>query len=90
MARYIDADVARARLMTLAEEASIEGTDFLYYRDVIEAFDDVETADVAPVVHAHWVIKDTGLPICSHCEGACVYKADYCPNCGAKMDEEVK
>ena len=45
MSRYIDANVARARLMSLAEEASIEGTDFLYYRDVIEAFDDVETAN---------------------------------------------
>lgn len=57
------------------------------------------TEDVAPVVHAHWI--DDGYYAdfhphkvyrCSNCDWS---KLDvelpeekYCPNCGAKMDEE--
>ena len=68
--------------------------------------DDIEklpAADVAPVVHAHYVGDSDGYadgyPVydiwtCSHCG----YRFDgwddeptynYCPNCGAKMDETV-
>ena len=52
----------------------------------------VSAADVAPVVHGHWengcqcsVCGDRHGPYNSH------HKAyyNYCPNCGAKMDEEV-
>lgn len=55
-------------------------------------------ADVAPVVHGHWVDECK----CSACgemsyeeaksdetDPNCYYVlSDYCPNCGAKMDEE--
>ena len=48
----------------------------------------VESADVAPVVHAHW--RDTGSgQECSACKEI-QYGYDngrhYCANCGAKMD----
>lgn len=77
---------------------------------VDDMIDDVEyypAADVAPVVHAHW-IKEYTLGwydgeqnyklICPACNysyldnhlGAIAPKHfNYCPNCGAKMDEEV-
>lgn len=60
---------------------------------------DIPSADVAPVRHAHWVLlapiyNSDGLPTfpvkCSRKEcGEIEWKrTDYCPNCGAKMDLE--
>lgn len=54
----------------------------------------VRTADVAPVVHAEWVVCGDGdnVPwMCSHCGKTTAHKykvmyGGYCPNCGAKMD----
>ena len=69
-----------------------------------EAIDLAPTVDAAPVVHGHWIADTveafcplTGNPYpldvlqCSACGGYCdVSEArNYCPNCGAKMDEEV-
>lgn len=73
------------------------------FADMIEH---AETIDVAPVVHAHWIPecpnKRTGKAYrhtCSRC-GRTVYDErqvsidelgyTFCPNCGAKMDEEDK
>ena len=55
------------------------------------------SADVAPVRHGRWFIKD-GIIDCSVCNNsgwsATPYESlvrhfNYCPNCGARMDEEV-
>ena len=50
-------------------------------------------ADVAPVVHGHWVEKEKytfGIMYdCSLCENRILdngHPWNYCPNCGAKMD----
>lgn len=51
-------------------------------------------ADVAPVVHAEWVVCGDGdnVPwMCSHCGKTTAHKykviyGKYCPHCGAKMD----
>ncbi len=53
----------------------------------------VET-DVAPVIHAHWVQGayldgDEMQCDCSHCNMPNNGKKNFCPNCGAIMDEEV-
>ena len=52
-------------------------------------------ADVAPVVHGEWELKHIGAGHyweCSVCHtNPCIYvtkDTQYCPNCGAKMDEE--
>lgn len=55
-----------------------------------------EGVDAVPVVHGHWEMNN-GKLICSKCKipsamsrqfvGA-QYKSRYCPNCGAKMDEQ--
>lgn len=50
-------------------------------------------ADVAPVVHGRWIYdKKAQRPYCSVCKGyfygATNSPMSYCPNCGAKMDED--
>ena len=50
-----------------------------------------DSVEVEPVVHAHWVESDDGItPVCSRCHRthSCFKRnPDYCPNCGARMDE---
>ena len=61
-------------------------------------------ADVAPVRHGRWIMKKTSAgvsyTVCSYCNTSVKYNdeygtvimnlkgANYCPNCGAKMDGE--
>ncbi len=52
----------------------------------------VPAADVAPVRHGHWRrFADCGVTQCSVCDYSVEEYIEfrYCPNCGAKMDEEV-
>ena len=47
-------------------------------------------ADVAPVVHARWIeYQVPHIMCCSECDWGTDVQDDfnYCPNCGAKMDE---
>lgn len=56
-------------------------------------------ADVAPVVHGHWIMEANGGTKCSVCRWKPIQKSrdryvfadmlhvPYCPMCGAKMDE---
>ena len=80
-----------------------------YTKQVIDIFIDwfmsiaesTESADVAPVIHAHWDefsdYTGTHYAECSRCgllwwieEGTAEEnEMFYCPKCGAKMDEEV-
>lgn len=55
--------------------------------------EDATTADVAPVRHGRWAETVTDGFLFVSCS-ACGFKTgridyNYCPNCGAKMDEEV-
>ena len=51
----------------------------------------IPAADVAPVVHGKWDDSFDGItPVCSVCGRThkCFNRTpNYCPNCGAKMDE---
>lgn len=54
-----------------------------------------DMTDAEPVRHGHWEFDgelNTGIyALCSVC-GESIYQCgtwNYCPNCGAKMDEEV-
>lgn len=56
--------------------------------DAIKAVREVPAAEVAPVVHAEWVIDEFGRS-CSACHEYIADDArtsEYCPSCGAKMD----
>ena len=53
--------------------------------------DGIPSADVAPVRHGHWEVIDAEEPRrygCSECKRLSWHMENYCPNCGAKMDEE--
>ena len=58
--------------------------------DVYSAIDNVQTADVVPVVHGRWMPFHSeaagDIQYCSACEIGFDAKMDYCPHCGAKMD----
>lgn len=50
----------------------------------------IPAADVAPVVYGHWVYGEFDIPHCSECGKDVMPNriSPYCPNCGARMDEE--
>ena len=67
------------------------------YKNLAEVVYSIPIADVAPVVHGRW-IEDRDHLECPEC-GTRVKRDfaffdigdwNYCPNCGAKMDEEDK
>lgn len=97
MAEYIDREEAKFRFTTAFPQLGISVEKAVY-----QAIDDVPPADVAPVVHAHWIdTEDAGdMAQCSACNecydcteemfGAFAMFYRYCPSCGAKMDEQQK
>lgn len=57
----------------------------------------IHTADVAPVVRGRWERDADGDWYCTNCDEVVAicesgrertYRKPYCPNCGAKMDNE--
>ena len=64
------------------------------YSMVFDTIDNFPTADVAPVRHGYWCKEKRDVLIHWHCSVCkeCFYldipNAEYCPHCGAKMDEE--
>lgn len=53
-------------------------------------------ANVAPVAHGRWITHyRSGTPVAEGYVSTCCdrwnnRKSDYCPNCGAKMDDDTK
>lgn len=87
MPRYVDAEEAKRNVFgVLHGEYATPEEDM-----ALSAIDETPTADVAPVVHAHWM-GGGGLcsPYCSNCKKYSPRgeRFNYCPNCGAKMDEK--
>ena len=49
----------------------------------------IRTSEMRPVVHSQWGYRDTAYG-CMNCGyGVSVPIYNYCPNCGAKMSEDV-
>ena len=83
--------------------AAVYGSDreaFDNWQEILDEIEAIPSADVAPVRHARWVkIYENGEPkveqhqigvFCSKCMNMPkdrFTESDYCPNCGAKMDE---
>lgn len=101
MARYIDIELLPPKKYAYTGIDESDGY-ALGFNDCLDEVLDMPTADVKPVVHAHWVYigdKDEVFTHkCSNCgskrQWAIVtdmyVNGQYCGRCGAKMDEEVK
>lgn len=66
------------------------------WEEILDALENLPAADVAPVVHGHWIEKKSAVGRyfeCSNC-GAhenkhTAIKGRFCWGCGAKMDESM-
>ena len=99
MAEYIKREAAikaieKADYTLIANDADSCESDYL--REIIE---NVPAADVVPVVHGHWIWHEEEFEYeCSACHCRFDYNhmfelfdhgfqyANWCPNCGSKMD----
>ena len=102
MAEYIEKWSVVNRLIDIENEFQqykpFHGFEHAMYRKICEAeiaIGKTQAADVAPVRHGRWVEKGKytfGIMYdCSLCENRILdngHPWNYCPNCGAKMDEK--
>lgn len=101
MSRYIDAELFD--ILVIYNEKSKElacGEVKKYIEEAKKYIDKIPTADVQEVRHGLWIGKPFGGYSncrCSVCNSVCEIHViagramqKYCPNCGAKMDEEEK
>lgn len=93
MAEYIDLEAALKRFEEI-KQSGISLKDAIYIDGVMAVIETLPAADVAPVVRGEWVDTPNGTEtICSYCKADWnvfdndTYRFNYCPNCGAKMEE---
>ena len=94
MAEYIDKEAFKKSVEErYCKPCKAEGKDHngcwcraCWVDDMLDEVDCFQTADVAPVVHGHKVDDGGCYARCSQCDGVLPLCANYCPNCGAKMD----
>lgn len=92
MAEYIDRDAVYTVFANACTDVLERASEIIYiagfsYEHVIEILDNIPAADVAPVVHGRWKRYGRNLGECSNCGEIVNIRYNYCPNCGAKMDE---
>ena len=65
-------------------------------KDVYKGLHDIPAIDVTPVVHGYWIVHENAdtfegyeVPMfeCSNCRTWKDDDSDFCPDCGAMMDE---
>lgn len=98
MTEYIEKGEAIERLSRLVyvtnvfnEYNTIKGNGWTEGRgDAMLTIATIPPADVAPVVHAHWIKDECAFMRCSQCgyENDWEWATPYCPSCGARMGGE--
>ena len=87
MTRYIDADALIAKFKDDLENLQ----EFAFQLATIGAINTVKhqpTVDAVPVRHGKWEVTPVYIK-CSECgESFMLIPQNYCPNCGARMDEK--
>ena len=97
MSRYIDSNELCKRVFKDGKGFDYKNGNsqfILGVKSALEIIHDMPTEDVAPIIHAHWIDRNGNVVYpdsvryeCSNCKGH-GYETDYCPHCGARMDEE--
>lgn len=90
--RPIDADELKK---SIEEDEELKNNSLAYLlMNLMTCYiDDTPTLDIEPVRHGHWIICSDGYyPYCSKCKQEPDGKnmTNYCPNCGAIMDEVIE
>lgn len=87
MPRLIDAEAFAKKVYRAWDLWEKKGNDGFVFSDIITPIlISMTTVDAEPVRHGHW--EWDGDFICSNCgERGHRNKWNYCPNCGARMDE---
>lgn len=95
MTRYIDVDKIKFSGESFNDA---DGDALVSLSDVRKAIEQTPIADVVEVKHGYWTYVYTGEELlgtdaefnelCSVCGETSVIASEYCPYCGAKMDEE--
>ena len=89
MSEYIERETIRDALYD-ANAITMEG---------VKIINQFPVSDVAQVRHGHWIYHPDDLfpndstQECSYChaeESLTLYNENYCPNCGARMDEVIE
>ena len=97
--RLIDADKLDAEMYHKSFEVD-DGRNvwnsglWIRYKIFEETLRDAPTIDDVPARHGRWIWNDYGgfgNYHCSECRKICICNGDYdyCPNCGARMDDET-
>lgn len=86
MAECIDREAAFNAITDLAGKAPTRSAYEAVWKSA-RVLKKIPAADVAPVVHGHRVDTGRFYTRCSQCDGVLPLYVNYCPNCGAKMDE---
>ena len=89
--RLVDADALHTLLIKTKSIGELSA------KKAIRYVEDAPTLDAVPVRHGKW-LKAYGdheafgvrpfYRYCSKCNEATVFPYNYCPNCGARMDED--
>ena len=94
--RLIDADELFINLDGMME---VSPTGYIHGETVADMISDAPTIDAVPVRHGKWIheVRYTIDSLhsyqqyrCSECGMTYITNTKYCPNCGARMDEEDK
>lgn len=93
MADYIERDAAIEAFEDCDTDVmELYGESVFSFPNVRNLLQSVPTADVAPVIHGHWVQRRSSW-YCSYCDkgyritcgSVAANNHNFCPNCGAKM-----
>lgn len=88
----MDAYISKEQVLRLIDGVEFDADDDYYVDDILNYLlmevEAMPPADVRPVVRGQRLEDEDGWPVCGCCGGSLDNDEQYCPFCGAKMEEE--